>query len=69
MGDRKIFLKVPREGVDVFYPWPGTEIIEDLLDDGKPGDSITVELVEMTQAEYDAIVEAEAWNCDQEPTA
>jgi len=35
--------------------------IDALMDSGGPGDSVTVELVEMEQAEYDALPEFEGW--------
>lgn len=43
------------------YPWPGECLLENELDDGEEGETIQIELVRMTEAEFEALGEFEGW--------
>lgn len=64
MAEKKPYLKVSRPDShgSQFCVWPwGTDVIENEMDGMEIGDTITVELVEMTEEEFRDLGEFEGW--------
>ncbi len=62
---RNPYLKVTRPDThgdqSCTYKWPGECLIENELDDAEIGESIRIELVDMTDEEFEALGDFEGW--------
>ena len=60
------YIKVTRpeihgNGQSCVYPWPGTHLVENELDDGEVGEIIQLELIQLTEREFKDLGEFEGW--------